>query len=136
MVQGLNQLGKAYLQVGNTAEAVKTFNRGIAIFESSRLNDLRVEAELFAGLGQGYLAQSEFSPAIENYSKALRLAERRGLTLIFQTASSGLGEISLSNRTIEKSALPFCESHGLPSEYNPIDSGIAEYPDPCTSKTR
>src|SRR5262249_47051231 len=105
MVGRLSQLGAAYLQAGNAQEAIKAFERGIAITKSSRANAL-AEASLYHGLGQAYLAQKDFPRATENFTNALQMAESRRQTSVNENASKALGDVFLQTQR-EAQAVPY-----------------------------
>jgi CHAT domain-containing protein/Tfp pilus assembly protein PilF len=91
---GLSQLGTAYLQTGNPQEAIKAFERGMAIFKASGLKNPG-DTGVVLGLGQAYLAQKDSPRAMENLTKALQMAEGRRQTSLIQHASSSIGDVYL-----------------------------------------
>src|SRR5262245_15453946 len=97
MVGRLRQLGAAYLQAGNAQEAIKAFERGIAISKTSRAN-APAEASLYHGLGQAYFAQKNFPHALENFSKALQLAEARRQSSVNESASTAIGDVFMQTQ--------------------------------------
>src|SRR5215813_7625349 len=105
LVGGLNQLGTAYILAGNAQEAIKTFERGIAITKTSRANATD-EASLYHGLGQAYFLQKDFPHALENFFKALQMAEARRQTSVNESASTAMGDVFLQTQR-EAEAIPY-----------------------------
>jgi CHAT domain-containing protein/Tfp pilus assembly protein PilF len=95
LFNGLHQLGNAYLQTGNPKEAVKVFERCLDIYETGKLTQTAGQAGVFLGLGQSYLAQRDFTRAMENLNKAFQMAEGRQLTSLIQHAGSSIGDVYL-----------------------------------------
>jgi CHAT domain-containing protein/Tfp pilus assembly protein PilF len=94
VLTSLHRLGNAYLQAGNAQEAVKAFERGMAILTASGLKS-SIEASIPMGLGRAYLAQKDFPRALENLTKGLQMAEARRQTSQIQSTSSAIGNILL-----------------------------------------
>jgi len=105
MVSNLDQLGTAYLRAGNPQEAIKAFERGMATSKGSGLKGPE-EGSLSLGLGRAYLGQKDFPAALENFTKALQLAEGRRQTSLIQQASSGIGDVFLQTQR-EAEAVPY-----------------------------
>lgn len=104
MITSLNQLGTAYLQANNPEEAIKAFERGMAISKAGSKGP--EEGSLSLGLGRAYIAQKDFPAALENFTKALQLAEGRHQTSLIQSASSGIGDVFLQTQR-EAEAMPY-----------------------------
>jgi tetratricopeptide (TPR) repeat protein len=87
----LASLGRAYLQAGNSPEAIKVFERGLAIESASGFSS-QAEASMFEGLGRAYLAQKDSPRAIEYLTRALRTAEAQQQSEIVAQASTVIGQ--------------------------------------------
>ena len=100
----LSYLGNAYLKAGDPQQAIKTFDRGIAMLKAIGLKSER-EGDLSVGLGEAYLAQKDFPRAQENFTKAFQMGEERRQPTLIQQASSGLGDVFLQTNK-ETEAIP------------------------------
>ena len=101
LINRLNTLGTAYVRAGNTEAAIKAFERGIAINRASELGS-PAEGSLVLGVGHAYLARKDYPRAMENFSKALQLAEARRNSSGVSNASRAIGDLLLqTDRTSE-----------------------------------
>jgi CHAT domain-containing protein len=103
MIGTLGRLGNAYLQAGNPQEAIKIFERGLALVQTGNLKKIG-GAGLILGIGQAYLAEKDFPRAMENLTKALQAGKRR--PAIAQAANSAMGDLFLQTQRAAK-AIPF-----------------------------
>jgi CHAT domain-containing protein/Tfp pilus assembly protein PilF len=105
MAETLDRLGNAYKNQGNMDEAIKSYEKGLAIFQSAKLK-AGTEDKLYQKLGQLYLGQKDFPRALENLTRALGLADKNQHANVIQQASSGIADIlRQSKRPAE--AIPF-----------------------------
>lgn len=72
----LGNLGKAYLQAGDSARALEATNEALALARKG--NDELVEQLMLTNMGATYLAADEMKPAYEYLQQALAIAKRRG----------------------------------------------------------
>ncbi|MBI2209050.1 MAG: tetratricopeptide repeat protein, partial [Deltaproteobacteria bacterium] len=93
-LSALFRLGTAYTQAGNTEEAIKTFERGIAFIQETGQKNF-LEANLLWGLGSAYSRKKELPRALETLTKALKTAENFQNEVIVQNASGQLGNLLL-----------------------------------------
>jgi CHAT domain-containing protein len=105
IVNGYNQLGTVYLRADNPQEAIKAFERGMALFKSSTIK-VPLDPLLTLGLGQAYAAQGDFARALEHHTKALEMAEEYGQTDQIQMVTSQLGALLLKTGR-ESDAIPY-----------------------------
>ena len=91
---GLRVLGRAYLNLGNADDAIKAFQRGVAVLEANRVTSPS-DTEIFLGLGRAYVVKQDYPRAMENLAKALQMAEPRRQMSYMQQASSGMGDVFL-----------------------------------------
>ena len=101
----LVDLGNAYRRAGKTEEAIKTFEKGVAVIKESGLKS-GIEADLHFALGQLYLGKKEFPPALENLNGALHMAEQFLLARTNYLASSAIGDLFLQTQKPSE-AIPY-----------------------------
>lgn len=94
MLSNLFRLGTAYTQAKNTEEAIKTFERGLALIQESGLK-VFLEANLLWGLGNAYAQKKEFPRALEILAQALKTAEDFQNEAMVQNASGQIGRLLL-----------------------------------------
>ena len=94
VLNSLLRLGSAYGQAGNTEEAAKSFERGIALIQETGLKTFG-EANFLQGLGNVYLRKKDFPRALETLTKALQNAEKFQNEGGVQAASSQIGSLLL-----------------------------------------
>lgn len=94
MLSTLFRLGTAYTQAKNAAEAIKTFERGLAFIQESGLK-VFLEANLLWGLGSAYAQKGELPRALETLAKALKTAEDFQNEAMVQAASGQIGRLLL-----------------------------------------
>lgn len=105
VVVSLSSLGRAYARAGNVEEAIKTYQRGLAIIKESGLKT-QGEPSLYQGLGMLYLSQKDYPSALENLKKSLEMAERLNLQSSISFISSQVGNVFLqSQKPLE--AIPY-----------------------------
>jgi len=93
----LNTLGNVYQRAGNTTEAIKVYERALGIIKEFGLKT-PVESTLYHGLGRLYLEQKEFPRALENFQKALEIAEHLQHAPVIQQASSQIANLFLQTK--------------------------------------
>jgi CHAT domain-containing protein len=86
----LTQLGSAYERVGNVDEAIRAFQRGIDLIKQFQART-PAEESLYRGLGRLYLSQKDFPLALENFQRALALAEKQQQVRSVSGASISIG---------------------------------------------
>jgi CHAT domain-containing protein len=92
MAVTLDRLGNAYRKTGNTDEAIKSYEKGLAIIQSAKLKT-GTEDKLYQELGHLYLGQKDFPRALENLTRSLEIAERTQHAHVIQQASSEIGDL-------------------------------------------
>ena len=92
MATTLDRLGNAYRKTGNTDEAIKSYEKGLAIIQSAKLKT-GTEDKFYQELGQLYLGQKDFPRALENLTRGLEIAERIQHAHVIQQASSEIGDL-------------------------------------------
>ena len=108
VVISLDQLAEAYQRTGNMEAAIKTYEKGIDLIKrfSARTP---AESNFYQGLGQVYLAQKDFPRALENFKKALTLAESQQRPAAISSASIWIGDVfNQSGKPAE--AVPYYQS--------------------------
>ena len=93
----LNYLASAYRLAGRLEDAIAAYEKGIALIKRSGVKT-NGEGDLYQGLGQVYLAQKDYSRALENLTKALQMAEERRWASVIYTASSQIGDLYRQNQ--------------------------------------
>ena len=93
----LYSLGVAHQRAGNTEEALKAYERGLAAVKETGLRTA-VEASLYSGLGELYLNQKDYPRALENLSRTLEMAEKERLESSIYFASSRIANVYLQNQ--------------------------------------
>ncbi len=96
-VSTLYSLGVAYQRAGNVAEAIKAYEKGIALVKETGLKT-PMEVNLYEGLGELYLAQKDYPRALDNLQKALEMAEKLRLETLVYQASSQIGNAYLQTQ--------------------------------------
>jgi len=92
MATTLDRFGNAYRKTGNTDEAIKSYEKGLAIIQSAKLKT-GTEDKFYQELGQLYLGQKDFPRALENLTRGLEIAERIQHAHVIQQASSEIGDL-------------------------------------------
>jgi len=92
VVNALERLGHGYQQAGNGEEAIKSYEKGLAIIKEAGLKTV-LEAGLYQGLGQVYLGQRDYPRAQGYIKKALEMAEKLQHATLIQRASSQMGDL-------------------------------------------
>ncbi len=92
MATTVDRLGNAYKNQGNTDEAIKSYEKGLAIIQSAKLKT-GTEDKLYQELGQLYLGKKDFPRALENLTRGLEIAERIQHAHVIQQASSEIGDL-------------------------------------------
>ena len=92
LINRLTQLGNAYRQAGRLQEALEQYERA---FNSIKEWGLRypLEADLYESMGETFLQQQNFVQALENFQKALGLAESQVRTEAISSASARIGDV-------------------------------------------
>ncbi len=93
----LHELGEAYRQFEKTDEAIKFYEKGVAVIKESGVNT-PAEVGLYQGLGQLYLGKKEFPRALESLRRALQMAEKFQDATAIYLANSTIGEVYLWTR--------------------------------------
>jgi len=90
--QTLQRLGKAHSIKGDSAEAIKVYEKSLLIIEEFKLKSGTQEMvyRLLAGL---YLERKDFARATENATRALRLAEQKQHASVVWQASKLMGDL-------------------------------------------
>jgi CHAT domain-containing protein len=105
MAKTLDHLGNAYKNQGNADEAIKSYEKGLAIIHSAKLKT-SPEDKLYQELGKLYLGQKDFPRALENLTRGLEIAEKIQHAHVIQQASSQIGDLlRQANRPSE--AVPY-----------------------------
>ncbi|OGQ83886.1 MAG: hypothetical protein A3F90_11925 [Deltaproteobacteria bacterium RIFCSPLOWO2_12_FULL_60_19] len=105
VVISLGQLAQAYQRAGKIKEAIKANQNGIDLIRQFGART-QAESNLYQGLGQIYLAQKDFSLALENFKKALALAESQQRPAGISAASLRIGDIFNQSGKSEE-AIPY-----------------------------
>jgi CHAT domain-containing protein len=105
MIPSFSALGNAYLQIGKPQEAIKVFEQGLTLIKTVRLTTPS-ELALIVGLGRAYLPQKDFPQALDNFSKALQMAEERRQAPQIQSASAGMADVFLQMGKLSE-AIPY-----------------------------
>jgi CHAT domain-containing protein len=101
----LIRLGGAYEKADKPGEAIKTYEKGLALIKETGLK-VPAEGNLYQGLGRLYLSQKDFPRALENLKKSLEIGETVQSAHVIQQASSKMGDLLLqTNKPAE--AIPF-----------------------------
>jgi CHAT domain-containing protein/predicted negative regulator of RcsB-dependent stress response len=88
----LIDLGDAYRSAGRLDEALQHYQEAFEYVKEGRAR-YTAEYSLYAGIGQVNLQQRNFSQALENFQKALALAEAQRRTSAVSSASRRIGDI-------------------------------------------
>lgn len=88
----LNNLGSAYRFAGRLEEAIRTYEKGIALIKKTGVKT-NAEGNLYHGLGEEYLAQKDYPRALENFAQALRIAEEQREAAVIYAASRHMGDL-------------------------------------------
>jgi CHAT domain-containing protein len=99
------RLGKAYTAKGNSAEAIKAYEKSLAIAEEYKLQSGTKEM-VQQQLAELYLEQKDFSRARDNAAQALKLAEHRQHAIVIWGASKLMGDL-LRQTEGPSAALPY-----------------------------
>jgi CHAT domain-containing protein/predicted negative regulator of RcsB-dependent stress response len=92
LVNLLIELGDAYRSAGRLDEAVQHYQEAFEYVKQGR-GRYPAEYRLYAGIGQVDLQQGNFSQALENFHKALALAESQGRTSAVSSVNRRIGDI-------------------------------------------
>ncbi len=92
VIDVLIHLGDAYREAGEVQQAMEQYQRA---FDSIKEWGLKYssESDLYAGLGETYLRQKNFSQALGNFQKALALAEKQRNPTAIISASRLMGAV-------------------------------------------
>jgi CHAT domain-containing protein/predicted negative regulator of RcsB-dependent stress response len=88
----LIDLGNAYRSAGRLDEAVQHYQEAFQYVKEGRAR-YTAEYSLYAGIGQVNLQQRDFSQALDNFQKALALAEGQRRTSAVSSVSRRIGDI-------------------------------------------
>jgi len=88
----LNYLGSAYRLAGMAERAIEAYEKGIALIKRSGVKT-NAEGNLYQGLGQVHFVQKDYPRALENLTKALRIAEEQREASLIYSASSRIGDL-------------------------------------------
>jgi CHAT domain-containing protein len=105
LITALAGLGNAYQRAGNSQEAIRVYERGLAIIKDSKL-DTTTEATISHGLGSVYLAQNDPVRALEHFRIALQLAEARRQSGSIENISRSIADLLLRTRQ-QSEAIPY-----------------------------
>jgi CHAT domain-containing protein len=104
-ISTLYNLGIAYQRAGSDEEAIKSYERGIALVKEIGLKT-PLEVNLYYGLGDLYLNRKDHARALENLQRALEMAEQLRLGFFVYQASSRIGNLYVqTQRPVE--AIPY-----------------------------
>lgn len=88
----LAHLGHAYRQAGKLQQALEQYQRVFSLIKESG-QKYPFEAELYEGMGDIYFRQRNFPLALENFNKALPLAENQQRPVTISSVSSRIGDV-------------------------------------------
>ena len=92
LVGSLIDLGDAYRSAGRSDEAMQYYQEAFEYVKQGRLR-YTAEYSLYAGIGQVNLQQRNFSQALENFQKALALAEAQRRINAVSSVNQRIGDI-------------------------------------------
>jgi CHAT domain-containing protein len=93
----LYNLGVAYQRASDAGEAIRSYEKGIALIKETGLKS-PTEVNLYEGLGELYLGQKDYPRALDNLQKALEMAEKLRLESLIYQASSQIGNAYLQTQ--------------------------------------
>lgn len=100
-------LAQAYQRAGRNQDAIKTYESGIEMLRRYGTRS-QTETNLYLGLGQVYLAEKDFSRALENFKRALATAESMQRPVAIGTANLRIGDVFNESGKPED-AIPYFE---------------------------
>jgi CHAT domain-containing protein len=98
VLYSLNNLGAAYRSAGRPDEAMRTYEKGIALLKRTGVKT-NAEGNLYHGLGEVYLGQKNYPRALENLRAALSIGERQREDPVIYAANKHLGDLHRETRS-------------------------------------
>lgn len=107
LLLSITGLGYAYFGADKLEDALATYQRGFKLMEEWKLEYLHGD-QLYQGMGDIYVRQNQFPSALDNYNKALALAERQGTTNHIISLKRRIGYLLMKSGNPSE-AIPYLE---------------------------
>lgn len=101
----LYDLGTAYRRAGNQPEAVRAYERAVALIKETGLRS-SMEGLIYYGLGSLYVNQKAYPLALEHLGKAVEMAEKQQLGNLIYLANGSMADAYLQTGKPAE-AIPF-----------------------------
>lgn len=101
MLITLHHLGNAYRESGNSDEALKAYERALAMIKGAN-GTTYAESRLHQELGELFVNLKDYPRAQEHLQRALAIAEKHRHAYVIERASSLLGDLLLQNGKAEQ----------------------------------
>lgn len=98
-------IGIAYYYQGEYVEALASWKKSLAIFDS--INDQVGVANILSNIGAIYYNEGDYNNALENYLKSLKVSEKIKDTLRIVTALTNIGAVYIDKKATQEKALDY-----------------------------